>query len=72
MGMTKIIGIVLIALGALGLVYGGFSYDKQKTAASIGPLELKVTEKETINVPMIVSGAAIAAGVLLLVVGKNK
>jgi hypothetical protein len=69
---AKIIGIVLIALGCLGLVYGGFSYTKDSTAVKLGPIELKVQEKETVSVPLIVSAGAIAIGVFVLVgVGRK-
>ena len=72
MNPTKLIGIVLIVAGCLGLAYGGFSYTKETTGVKLGPLELKVQEKETINVPLIVSGGAIAIGVFLLVgVGRK-
>jgi len=72
MGATKIIGIVLIVLGALGLAYGGFSYTKETSSAKLGPLELKVQEKESVNVPIIVSVGAIGVGIFLLVAGRNK
>ncbi len=72
MNPTKIIGIVLIAAGCLGLVYGGFTYTKETSAVKLGPLELKVQEKETVSVPLIVSVGAIAVGVFLLVAVKNK
>ncbi len=72
MNPAKIIAIVLIAAGALGLAYGGFSYTKETTGMKLGPIELKVEEKETINVPLIVSAGAIAIGVFLLVsVGRK-
>ena len=71
MNATRIIAIVLIAAGALGLVYGGFSYTKETTGLKLGPLELKVQEQKRINVPLIASAAAIAIGVALLVVGRN-
>ena len=67
MNPTKLIGIVLIVAGCLGLVYGGFSYTKETTGVKLGPIELKVQEKETVAVPLIVSAAAIAVGVFLLV-----
>jgi hypothetical protein len=67
MNSTKIIGIVLIIAGCLGLVYGGFSYTKETTGLKVGPIELKVQEKETIAVPLLVSGAGIAVGIFLLV-----
>lgn len=71
MNPTKLIGIILIAAGALGLAYGGFSYTKETTGMKIGPLELKVQEKETVNVPLIVSAGVIVLGVFLLVVGRK-
>ncbi len=71
MNPTKMIGIILIAAGCLGLAYGGFSYTKETTGMKLGPLELKVQEKETINVPLIVSAGGIILGVFLLVVGKK-
>ncbi len=71
MNPTRIIAIVLIAAGALGLAYGGFSYTKETTGLKLGPLELKVQEQKRINVPLIASAAAIAIGVALLVVGRN-
>lgn len=71
MNPTKLIGIILIAAGGLGLVYGGFSYTKETTGMKLGPLELKVQEKETVNVPLIISAGAIVLGVFLLVVGRK-
>ena len=71
MNPTKLIGIILIAAGGLGLAYGGFSYTKETTGMKLGPLELKVQEKERVNVPLIVSGAAIVLGVFLLVLGRK-
>ncbi len=72
MNPTKLIGIILIVAGSLGLVYGGFSYTKETTGLKLGPIELKVQERETIFVPLIVSAGAIALGVFLLVgVGRK-
>jgi multidrug transporter EmrE-like cation transporter len=72
MNPSRIIGIILIVAGALGLTYGGFSYTKETTGMKIGPIELKVQEKETVAVPLIVSAVGIALGVFLLVgVGRK-
>jgi len=72
MNTNQIIAIVLIVAGILGLAYGGFSYDKETTGAKLGPIELKVTEKKTINVPMWAGVGSIVAGGLLLVLGGRK
>lgn len=65
----KIAAIALIVAGLLGLIYGGFSYTKDKTAIKLGPLELSVKERETVNVPVWAGLGAIVVGGLLLVLG---
>jgi hypothetical protein len=72
MNIQTIIGIVLIAAGVLGLIYGGFSYTKETHTAKLGPLELRVQEKETVIVPVIASAGAIALGAFLIVAGRKK
>ena len=72
MNSNQIIAIVLVIAGILGLAYGGFSYDKQTTGAKLGPLELKVTERKSVNVPMWAGVGAIVAGGLMLVLGSRK
>jgi TRAP-type C4-dicarboxylate transport system permease small subunit len=68
MNALKLVAVALIIAGALALTYGGFSYPKETQEAKIGPLELTVSERETVNIPVWVGAAAIVAGVLMLVV----
>jgi hypothetical protein len=72
MNPTQMIGAVLIAAGAAGLAYGSFSYTKATHQAKIGPLELSVQERETVNVPVWAGGVAIVGGVVLLVFGRKQ
>jgi multidrug transporter EmrE-like cation transporter len=72
MNITKLIGIILIVAGTLGLLYGGFSYTKDTTAVKIGPIELSMKEKETVNVPIWAGIGAIVIGGLLLLMGGKK
>ena len=72
MNTTKIVAIVLIIAGVLGLLYGGFSYTKDTTAVKLGPIELSVKEKQTVNIPMWAGIGAIVVGGLLLVLGSKK
>ncbi len=72
MKTTQIVGLLLIIAGGLGLLYGGFSYTKDTTALKLGSIELKVQEKESVAIPVIVSGAAIALGALLLLAGRGR
>lgn len=72
MNAAKILGIVLIVAGALGLAYGGFTYTKDTHEATIGPIEIAIEEKETINVPLWAGIGAIAIGGMLLLFGGRK
>ena len=72
MSAIKMAAIVLIAAGVLALAYGSFSYTKDTHEAKLGPLELSVTEKETVNIPVWAGvGAVVIGGALLLVGGKK-
>jgi hypothetical protein len=72
MSVTKLVAIALILAGVVGLIYQQFSFTKETAQAKIGPLELSVKEKETVNVPLWASLGAIGVGVVLLVAGGRK
>lgn len=71
MNGIRIAAIALIVAGVLGLVYGGFSYTKDTHEAKVGPLELSISEKQTINVPIWAGVGAIVVGGVLLVLGSK-
>jgi uncharacterized membrane protein len=69
----RILALVLIVGGVLGLMYGGFSYTKGTHEAKLGPIALSVSERQRVNIPMWAGvGAIVAGGVLLLVGGKKR
>lgn len=72
MSVTKIIGVLLIAGGALGLAYGGFSYTKDREQVKLGPLEFAVTEKKQVDIPEWAGVAAIILGGVFLLAGRSK
>ena len=72
MNMVKVVGILLIVAGILGVVFSSFSFTKQTHEAKLGPIELSVKEKQTVNIPVWASVAAIIVGGALLVVGGRK
>lgn len=67
MSTIKVMAIVLIAAGLLGLVYNQFSYTKDTQEAKIGPLELTVKDTQTIDIPIWAGVAAMVVGCGLLV-----
>jgi hypothetical protein len=71
MNALKIVALALIAAGVLGLMYGGFTYTKKTDEAKIGPFEMAVKQKETVNVPVWAGVGAIVVGAALLLVRKT-
>jgi drug/metabolite transporter (DMT)-like permease len=61
-----IVAIVLIVLGILGLVYGQFSYNEESEGARLGPIELTITEKKTVDIPTWAGAGAIVVGAAML------
>lgn len=72
MSAVKIVAVLLIAAGILGLIYGGFTYTKTAHDAKVGPIELSIKDKETVHVPVWAGIAAIAAGSVLLLARKKQ
>lgn len=72
MNATKIIGVLLIVAGTLGLIYGGFSYTKDRHDVKLGPLQFSLAEKERVNVPVWAGAGAIAVGVVLILFGRKR
>jgi len=70
--MHKWLGLVLVALGVLALVYRGFSYSGERHNVSVGPVNIRVDERERVNVPVWVGVASVAAGAALLAFGRRK
>jgi LPXTG-motif cell wall-anchored protein len=72
MNALKLAGLALILAGALGLVYGGFSYTRPTSEIKLGPLQVSVREKQSVNIPMWAGLAAIAVGAGLLLGGRKR
>ncbi|MFT3701854.1 MAG: hypothetical protein QM802_05780 [Agriterribacter sp.] len=68
----KTFGIVLIVIGIAMLIFRGFSFTKEKKLIDAGPIELNTKEKKNVSWPMYAGGIAVAAGVIVLLAGKNK
>ena len=69
--MSKTVGIVLIALGLIAVVWGGFNYTTRETVVDIGPIHATRDKQHNIPMPPVVGALVILAGVALLVTGKK-
>ncbi len=68
----KIIGIVLIVLGVVGIGYGGFRYAYPEKIVDAGPLQVSVTRHESVPIPPILGALALAGGIVLIGFGGRK
>jgi hypothetical protein len=72
MNAMRIVGVLLLVVGLAGFLTGGFSFTKDTTQAKLGPLELTMKEKESVNIPQWMSLGAIVLGGVVLVLGFRK
>lgn len=67
-----VVGIALIVAGLLAFAYHGFIYTTSETVAEVGPLKITVDREPRPPSPKTLGGLALAAGIILLIVGTNK
>jgi hypothetical protein len=72
MDKVKVLGFVLVVLGVLALVYGGITYNRERTVLDVGPFKATATEQKNIPLSPIVGGIALLGGILLLVVPRKR
>jgi len=68
----RMIAILLIVAGILGLAYGGFTYTQHSHDANVGPIHVSLQEKKTVPIPVWAGVGAIAVGALLMVSGNRR
>jgi uncharacterized membrane protein HdeD (DUF308 family) len=70
--MVRIIGVLLILIGLVALATGGFTYTRREKVVDIGPIEATAEKRDRIPLPPLLGGAALASGVVLLIVSTRK
>ena len=68
----KVLGIILIVLGVIGLVYGGLTFTRKEKVVDIGPVEITRTENERIPLPPVAGGICLVAGLALVLAGRGR
>jgi len=68
----KVMGFVLVVIGVIALVYGGISYNRQRTVLDVGPFRATATEQKNVPLSPIVGGIVLLGGILLLVVPRKR
>ena len=72
MSAARIVGIVLIVAGLAGFMFGGISWTNNKTIVDIGPIQATAKERKSFPIPAVVSGIAVVAGIVLLVIPSRR
>ena len=72
MTAARIAGVVLIVVGLVGVLWGGFSWTQEKTVVDLGPFKATTQEHKTIPFPPVAGGVALVAGVVLLVLPRRR
>jgi hypothetical protein len=68
---VAMLGIVLIVLGVVALAYQGITYTTREKVVDLGPLKVEAKKEKTIPLPPVLGGLALAAGVVLVIVGSR-
>ncbi len=72
MNTWVIIGIILIAVGAVGLIYGGITYSSHTSTLDLGGVKIQADEKQQLPLSPILSAVALVAGVIAVFAGRRK
>jgi uncharacterized membrane protein len=69
--MNRTIGIVLIVIGAVMLIWTGFSYTKKEKVVDAGPLQVSVDKQKSINWPPYLGGILLVGGIVIVATAKK-
>ena len=62
----KALGVLLVVIGVVALVYGGFSFTRKDKVVDAGPIEITKDKKDSVALPPLAGGVMLVAGVALL------
>jgi hypothetical protein len=66
-----VIGLILVVLGTVALAVPSFTYFTTERAADFGFFKIDMSRPHTIILNPIVGGAALVAGIVLLLMGRR-
>jgi hypothetical protein len=73
----KIAAVILIALGVVALIYGGFTYTSRDKVLDdkvldLGPIQATAEREHTLPMPPIAGAAMVAVGTVMLLIQKKR
>jgi hypothetical protein len=67
----KLVGIILIVIGIVGLGYGGITWTQRDSVMDVGPVHVTHDKTKSVPLPPIAGGLALVAGVVVLASGRR-
>ena len=64
--MSRVLGAILIVLGLIGILWGGFSYTTQKKVMDLGPIQATREKTHDVPVPPVAGAVSLIAGIAFL------
>ena len=69
--MLRTIGIFMIVIGAVMLIWTGFSYTKREKVVDAGPIHISADKQESVNWPPYAGGLLLVGGIVAVALGKK-
>jgi hypothetical protein len=68
----RLVGIILIVLGLIGVIWGGITWTKRRDTVNVGPISASVQQKETFPISPVVGGVALVVGIAMVAAGGRR
>jgi drug/metabolite transporter (DMT)-like permease len=69
--MNRTLGIILIVIGLIGVVWGGFSFTTSKKVLDLGPIQASREQTHHVPIAPIAGAVILVGGVVLVASSKN-
>jgi uncharacterized membrane protein len=68
---TKTLGFALIIIGAVMLIWTGFTYTKKEKVIDAGPIEISADKEKSVNWPPYLGGILLVGGIVIVATSKK-
>ena len=69
--MQKTIGLALIVIGAVMLIWTGFSYTRREKVVDAGPIHISADRAHTVNWSPYAGGVLLVGGIIILATARK-
>ena len=70
--MNRTIGITLIIIGAVMIIWTGFTYTKKVKIVDAGPIQISADRQKTVNWPPYLGGILLIGGIVIIATAKKR